>query len=79
MLYLHGGIPLLSSREAFAPHAGASGSDPAKQAAEILSRPIVPNSSDMTKRAQGFQDFQQLTMPPASNWAAPNFRRGDER
>ena len=33
----------------------------------------------MTKRAQGFQDFQQLTMPPASNWAAPNFRRGDER
>src|SRR6516162_5740519 len=66
-------------REAFArtsPHAGAGGSDPVKQAAEILSRPIVPDSSDTTKRAQGFQDFQQLYYATRQQLGGPKFQTG---
>jgi hypothetical protein len=33
---------------------------PGKAAAQILSRPIVPDSSDVQKRAQGFPDFVAL-------------------
>jgi Caudovirus prohead serine protease len=48
--------------------------DPAKRAAAILSRPIVPDSSDVAKRAQGFLDFQQLYYAGRQQLGGPRFQ-----
>jgi hypothetical protein len=50
-------------------------SDRVKQAAEILSRPIVPDTSDMAKRAQGYQDFRALYYAGRQQLVGPRYQR----
>jgi hypothetical protein len=50
-------------------------SDPVKQVAEILSRPIVPDSNDMAKRATAYQDFRALYYAGRQQLVGPRYQR----
>jgi hypothetical protein len=46
-----------------------------KWVAEVAARPIVPDTSDMQKRAQGFADFQALYYAGRQQLGGPRFDR----